>query len=580
MSRPLAQNVTPDWLETYDAFVTTVREAIAEEAPSRQGAAFSSMAAVLIPSTDAGQGFADIEQSDKLSHDQGIDALSGVDTEGRRLVIQAKLSLGTKKEIDSIMSHFWQYENTDDDDDGALFALDALSAQRELSRYIIVTLDRPRQALVNYTKSSLASRPFYDRLKSEGRLHVIDGEALWKAAKKEYARAYAPPAAFTIKSSGGWLENGRVRVGVVQATELVELYHLYGDGLFFENIRSFLGLDRNADRETVNRRILATAREIPSEFLARNNGITLRASDIEPLDAQTLHLANPSIVNGCQTTMCLVEAAASEGLEEAFVTVKIVESSDAWEVTHSANYQNRVRQIDLDLARYIRPQLVTQVASARGLALDDADGAIQELLTNITAQRLAYEDVKYLYRGLFSTHPNDLFDNNYNKLRSDVLDAFHDSDSKAETLFNRIFDVALASAEEFSEVRKLYVGNDEWRQFDRLDKPSYKSYLALLAASAACGMDLDVDQPDARVRATYIQDFLDAAVATIETDRAQFASAVKYSYQVLIERGLEGIDAKAGDSRVPQRLHHLVSDAPFSQLYRRVRVRLAGDSHM
>lgn len=565
----------PPWLASYDAFAAHVRDQVAERPPIHQGSAFSAMAAVLLPSTEAGFGFIDIEQSPKQSHDEGIDALSGTDGEGRRLVIQAKMSLGDKGKLDSILSYFYQFENPRDEGDFALFGKHEILGERRLSRFVIVTLSNPQYVVANYEKSSLNTRAFYDQLKAEGRLAIVDGNALWEAARAEFYRSYVPPSSLSLSSPKGWLEEGNVRVGVVPAPQLVDLYRQYGDGLFFENIRSFLGLDRNVDRETVNRRILSTAREAPQEFLARNNGITLRASHVEQESATSVELSAPSIVNGCQTTMCLVEA-AGQSLESAYVTVKIVESADAWEVTHSANYQNRVRQIDLDLARFLRPQLVERVASARGLPLERSGGAIQSLVGEIATTRVAYDDVKYIYRGLFSMHPNDLFDNNYNKLRSDVLDAFHSDEDKAEWLFERIFDLSLAGSGCLASEKELYDA-EEYRPFERFEKPSYKSYLTLIAASAVVGDNLDIDQPDAVARAEFLEHFLRRAAASLGADDGQFPRAFHYSYQALVDLGLDAIENEVGDARVAQRLHYMVSDAPFVRLHRKVVMRLSGD---
>lgn len=36
---------------------------------------------------------------------------------------------------------------------------------------------------------------------------------------------------------------------------------------------------------------------------------------------------------------------------DCFVMVRVVEAVDSWDVAKAANFQNEVRQIDLDLAR-------------------------------------------------------------------------------------------------------------------------------------------------------------------------------------------------------------------------------------
>jgi hypothetical protein len=47
-----------------------------------------------------------------------------------------------------------------------------------------------------------------------------------------------------------------------------------------------------------------------------------------------------AIVNGCQTTMCLVQCAPVS--RECFVQVKVVATKDAWDIAKAANYQNPV----------------------------------------------------------------------------------------------------------------------------------------------------------------------------------------------------------------------------------------------
>jgi hypothetical protein len=568
----------PEWLASYDAFAAHIRDAISDEPPTRRGGAFSRLAAVLLPSTEAGRGFTEIEQNPKKSHDEGVDALSGLDQDGRQLVIQSKLTLDEKKSLDSILSYFYQFEATPTGGDSdALFDASLFAPDRSKVRYVIVSLSRTAAVVKNYENANLSTRDFYRALKLEGRLAIVDGEELRRAARSEYSRAFVTPSSFDLHSEQGWLKQGNVRIGIVAARELVDLYREYGDGLFYENIRSFLGLDRNADRETVNRRILTTVRESPEELLARNNGITVRASTVTDSEGHDdVHLVSPSIVNGCQTTMCLVQADEAAPAETAYVTVKIVESANAWEVTHSANYQNRVKQIDLDLARFMRPQLVEQVAASRGIALGAGNSKISSLLNEIAATRITYDEVSNLYRGLFSVRPNDLFDSNYNKLRSDVLDAFHETDGASERLFDQIFALGMAAAENLPDLRKKYSG-EEYQVFERFTKASYAAYLSLLAASAATRINLDTDQPEAATRADFLERFMRSTTQLLADERSAFDRAFRYSYQALMETGLTLLGEGGSDQAVGQRLHAVITKTPFAQQYRKVLLRLDGD---
>src|SRR5690348_11956748 len=124
------RSVLPEYLNSYEAFAQHIRDEIGDAPPTKKGSAFSRAAAVLLPSTDAGRGFTNIEQSGRLSHDKGIDALSAVNADGRQLYIQSKLTLDRKSDFDSILSYFFQHERellgTDANQADALFGLDEL----------------------------------------------------------------------------------------------------------------------------------------------------------------------------------------------------------------------------------------------------------------------------------------------------------------------------------------------------------------------------------------------------------------------------------------------------------------------
>src|SRR4051812_22489133 len=144
---PTAQALPP-YLRSFSDFADHVRDELGEETSTRKGSAFSRLAATLLPSTDAGKGFVDIEQNPRLSHDKGIDALSAVDADGRQLLIQAKLTLDRKADVDSILSQFKQHESTvENTEPGVLFSLNDLEKSTRLPQYMIVTLSEPSTVL-------------------------------------------------------------------------------------------------------------------------------------------------------------------------------------------------------------------------------------------------------------------------------------------------------------------------------------------------------------------------------------------------------------------------------------------------
>jgi len=99
--------------------------------------------------------------------------------------------------------------------------------------------------------------------------------------------------------------------------------------------------------------------------------IVIRAEEVKGGEAENkLILSKGSVVNGCQTTMCLVEYAK----EPCYVPVKVVQTEDSWDIAKAANYQNSVYDIDIELARVLRPQLVKRAAIiSGGFQIDDGE---------------------------------------------------------------------------------------------------------------------------------------------------------------------------------------------------------------
>jgi hypothetical protein len=233
-----------------------------------------------------------------------------------------------------------------------------------------------------------------------------------------YRKAYILSATIELESFEKWINVGGVYIGVLPGKDIADLYTEHGDAIFFENIRDFLGVTsgkkEQEGRETVNAKIIETIRDAAPKMLERNNGITFRAAHVTKINETQITLEGAAVVNGCQTTMCLWHSREAIN-DDCFVSVKVVVTDDAWEVAKAANYQNAVAQIDLDLARYLRPQLIARAATKQGysIATDELDQEnINSVLDSIHKKRIEYDEMKCLYLGLFSRKPNNLFADN------------------------------------------------------------------------------------------------------------------------------------------------------------------------
>ncbi|GIJ30697.1 hypothetical protein Vqi01_58590 [Micromonospora qiuiae] len=442
--------------------------------------------------------------------------------------------------------------------------------------YVIATATKTQRLLELYQESKRSSRKFYDTLMAEGRLLVVDGPELLRTLQSVYRKSFEVPSELLLKAVTDWLKVKNVRLGVVTGGELIRLYDTHGDGLFFENIRSFLGLERNQDRESVNRRIVKTVEIHPEKMLERNNGITIRASKVRSTGSGALKLENASIVNGCQTTMCIV-ASRDQVEDTLLVPVKVIESAESWQVAHSANYQNRVRQIDLDLARYLRPQLVQRAAARMGIAVKpDASQGVTDLIATISDMQITYEDTKAFYKGVFSERPTNVFDNNYNKLQTSVLDVIYEHEDLSDKVFEALFGLSGAGRKGREESVRVY-SSTENKYFQRFQKPEYNAYISLLAAGAVAGVNLAKREHSANAEAERLLGFLAAAKEVAEVKTQEFVDAYLMSYELLSEAAFASITAESGDALVSQEMWRKITQTPYESYYNTLRMRMQGE---
>lgn len=100
---------------------------------------------------------------------------------------------------------------------------------------------------------------------------IIDGPRVFRTLQGSFEKTFGVPSEICVRSIEGWLTHGAVRFGVISAVDLVELYQQHGDGIFFENIRSFLGPSSgqvSRQQRTVNQEIAETIRSAPQTSLS------------------------------------------------------------------------------------------------------------------------------------------------------------------------------------------------------------------------------------------------------------------------------------------------------------------------
>ena len=410
-------------------------------------------------------------------------------------------------------------------------------------------------------------------MKVENRLHIIHGHQLLDILRNAYRKSFTIPASICLNLEEGPLcvenSSGKVYIGVLAGTELKKCYDDHGESIFFENIREFLGPKsgkKQEDREGVNRAIEKTIADEPETMLAKNNGVTFRAEKVI-VDGSTLQLHKASIVNGCQTTMSLVRNPKRQASVLAKV-VEIADSGNSWDIAKSANYQNPVDLIQLDLAKYIRYQVVKRAAIHSGFNLDGVNSAsILDIMSSINQESGKYQAIYSLFIGLFSLSATNTVNNLYTKLRGEVLEEFY-NDTQKEEVFRILAKLDQVSNMGVQEVESIYDSEslDDSSLVQRFLNPQKDNYRALLTILAGCScVGENIYDPLRDYRQIF--QFLSALEHIIDTNVWSLVDYFTWSFQSIVAT----TDATKNRNENSKELSNKVSRVRFENLYDDVR---------
>jgi len=485
----------PPHLASYEALAQHFRANLQGLNSTEKGLKFASSMRKLIPQTEAGADFALPSLNPKISNDGGVDLKAiGKDDIHKVLYIQSKLWVDRAQDIDGVLSNFEAYLQEQRAPHDQL----AFDFDDPLPSFLLVTLSPLASLIKRYESRGSSSKSFYQRCQAEQRIKFIDGYDILSVLRAVYIKISEPPTELELKLESAVINKDNVFIGIISSDEIKRLYREIRDALFFENVRDFRGItsqdQKRIGRATPNDEIVKTLTDAPEKMLGRNNGIVFKANDVRVSDdSQVLTLTKGSIINGCQTAMCLVEAATTP----CYVLVKAVQTSDAWDITKAANHQNDVDQIDLDIARSVRPQLLKRAAATLGARLtDNADSAFQ-IIDDIYSQRVAYAEVRLLFIGLFSRTPNNLFAANYTELMQGLMKSFYEEDKHGTEIYEVLFALQDAMEKGIENARDVYSHVSYTSEFDRLYNErslTYRCFIGVLAICAAININIAVTE--------------------------------------------------------------------------------------
>jgi len=421
------------------------------------------------------------------------------------------------------------------------------------------------------------SKDFYSHLENSGRLQILDGYEIFEILRLAYRKAYILPSNIELQLETKPIHKDNVYVGFVSASELKKHYEKFGDAIFLENIRDFLGPksgrqeDRNRkNRTSVNEALFETAKHEPEKMLARNNGITFRAAVVRNKEdnPNTLILETASIVNGCQTTMALVKNVSPR----ASVLVKIVQTDDSWDIAKSANFQNEVKQIELDLARFIRPQTVKEAATRYGITLqttshDILSNSIVDVLNAVYQDRITYHQVYTLFIGIFSRNINNIFNPNYTELRYDILNQFTFEESSGKTTYQFLIDLIKTAEQARERVQGLRITTtdnllSEFQRFFNEENSRYHAFLTILAA--CCSVRKNIYELKIVNNFQDLSKFFDDVRSVIENDTNQYTKTYIESFKTIMNCV---VGSNKDPNEIKQNMANLVKQLKFNNLF-------------
>jgi hypothetical protein len=217
----------------------------------------------------------------------------------------------------------------------------------------------------------------------------------------------------------------KLAVGLIAASELVQLPGLDNLSIFDPNVRLGLG------RTRINRELAATVTNAGEHavFPAYHNGLTVLTNQLE-IDDVTLKLDGISVVNGCQSLLTLYENQQSL-TDDLTLLVKVVQvdtASDLPEkITYRTNNQNSVDIRDQRSRDPIQRDLQEEVRQAFGAAFgytirrgEPVNAA--EVLANENAAQMIM--ATYLGEPWNAVRKVRLFDEDYRRIFNRSINAY------------------------------------------------------------------------------------------------------------------------------------------------------------
>jgi hypothetical protein len=250
-----------------------------------------------------------------------------------------------------------------------------------------------------------------------------------------------------------------------------------------------------------------------------------------------------------------------------FKVVSGVDSRHAWDVSKTANHQNAIRRVDLEIAEFMRPQLVRSMLTlSHGITIrSSTDVPVSALLTSMCKTVIAYEEVKNLFVALFMNNPRQVFHAPYNRIASglDQLRREYRTPEKSRDLITLLAEIVKESNDALSDLQEASRDGGDFAGFRKLfnDRNSYAPYIAVVGLMFHLNIS---SEEDLSKRKKDLPRFLGEVQAAIHGDSAAFRSCVSRAAITIANYA----DTKLGKEKIKSNLHGLMERTPVEGYYR------------
>jgi hypothetical protein len=250
----------PYFLQSYENLSEHLRGLLDEQElnSKEKGDKFTAFVTQILPLTDIGirLQFETIEQR-KHSHDEGVDIACFNADRTHITYVQCKLTLNKVDDVDSIFSKWQNYmKKHHPAPEVGLWNTEIDKKKYPDISFMIVTLSKLANNIHRYQNNYFPSKQFYQQLKEEGRLDLYDGIRIFPLLQNCHRKMHVLPTNVILRLDSRPIQRDGVYIGIISASELKKCYDQFGDALFLENLRSFLGATSGKKKVSEKRRML------------------------------------------------------------------------------------------------------------------------------------------------------------------------------------------------------------------------------------------------------------------------------------------------------------------------------------